>query len=134
MYFASRFYLLLWSVCLFVVFFVHLLMFYLFFFFQAEDGIRDHCVTGVQTCALPISGARRRAAWTGRVPQKAQAPLSRARPVQAARRRAPAALLERIRPPGRLTGRRKIGRASCRERVEISVRGGTKNNKKKDKA
>src|SRR5215211_6455578 len=31
--------------CLFVLF---------FFFFQAEDGIRDHCVTGVQTCALPI--------------------------------------------------------------------------------
>src|SRR5437588_2758058 len=29
--------------------------FFLFFFFQAEDGIRDHCVTGVQTCALPIS-------------------------------------------------------------------------------
>src|SRR5438132_13849939 len=27
-----------------------------FFFFQAEDGIRDHCVTGVQTCALPIWG------------------------------------------------------------------------------
>src|SRR5260221_8842775 len=27
----------------------------LLFFFQAEDGIRDHCVTGVQTCALPIS-------------------------------------------------------------------------------
>src|SRR5215211_5383093 len=26
----------------------------IFFFFQAEDGIRDHCVTGVQTCALPI--------------------------------------------------------------------------------
>src|SRR5438034_967322 len=25
------------------------------FFFQAEDGIRYHCVTGVQTCALPIS-------------------------------------------------------------------------------
>src|SRR5260221_2809271 len=24
------------------------------FLFQAEDGIRDHCVTGVQTCALPI--------------------------------------------------------------------------------
>src|SRR5436190_24331972 len=31
------------------------LFFFLFFFFQAEDGIRDHCVTGVQTCALPIS-------------------------------------------------------------------------------
>src|SRR5437762_10302938 len=28
-----------------------------FFFFQAEDGIRDTSVTGVQTCALPISGA-----------------------------------------------------------------------------
>src|SRR2546427_8703936 len=29
-----------------------------FFFFQAEDGIRDLTVTGVQTCALPISGRR----------------------------------------------------------------------------
>src|SRR5437773_939663 len=28
-----------------------------FFFFQAEDGIRDRDVTGVQTCALPISSA-----------------------------------------------------------------------------
>src|SRR5215510_16457661 len=28
----------------------------MFFFFQAEDGIRDGHVTGVQTCALPISG------------------------------------------------------------------------------
>src|SRR5258708_36100167 len=27
----------------------------IFFFFQAEDGIRDDLVTGVQTCALPIS-------------------------------------------------------------------------------
>src|SRR2546430_11224913 len=30
-----------------------------FFFFQAEDGIRDLTVTGVQTCALPISRRRR---------------------------------------------------------------------------
>src|SRR2546422_6375168 len=30
-----------------------------FFFFQAEDGIRDVAVTGVQTCALPISIAVR---------------------------------------------------------------------------
>src|SRR5207245_8594346 len=30
------------------------------FFFQAEDGIRDATVTGVQTCALPISAGRRR--------------------------------------------------------------------------
>src|SRR5258708_26002220 len=28
----------------------------MFFFFQAEDGIRDDLVTGVQTCALPILG------------------------------------------------------------------------------
>src|SRR5256884_3837872 len=35
-------------------------MFFLlfFFFFQAEDGIRDVAVTGVQTCALPISVKR----------------------------------------------------------------------------
>src|SRR3712207_6953483 len=31
-----------------------------FFFFQAEDGIRDIGVTGVQTCALPILGRRLR--------------------------------------------------------------------------
>src|SRR5260221_2921997 len=34
------------SVCLEFILFL--------FFFQAEDGIRDHCVTGVHTCALPI--------------------------------------------------------------------------------
>src|SRR5262249_59029626 len=33
--------------------------FSLFFFFQAEDGIRDWSVTGVQTCALPISNGSR---------------------------------------------------------------------------
>src|SRR5438552_5306373 len=33
----------------------------IFFFFQAEDGIRDDLVTGVQTCALPICQGRRRA-------------------------------------------------------------------------
>src|SRR3954454_23118669 len=38
------------------------------FFLQAEDGIRDADVTGVQTCALPISGGRR------------QAPVARRRP------------------------------------------------------
>src|SRR5258708_15491959 len=31
---------------------------FIFFFFQAEDGIRDDLVTGVQTCALPISPVR----------------------------------------------------------------------------
>src|SRR5690606_40245363 len=37
---------------------IFMLVFFLFFF-QAEDGIRDFHVTGVQTCALPISGCRR---------------------------------------------------------------------------
>src|SRR5256885_6977220 len=36
--------------------------FYFVFFFQAEDGIRDYKVTGVQTCALPIWPGRRRLA------------------------------------------------------------------------
>src|SRR5438309_5205968 len=36
--------------CLYILFRV----FFFFFFFQAEDGIRDGTVTGVQTCALPI--------------------------------------------------------------------------------
>src|SRR5205085_6683397 len=35
--------------------------FFFFFFFQAEDGIRDLTVTGVQTCALPISAVSRAA-------------------------------------------------------------------------
>src|ERR1039457_3037632 len=33
---------------------VSVVRFFVFFFFQAEDGIRDYKVTGVQTCALPI--------------------------------------------------------------------------------
>src|SRR5262249_59480616 len=40
-----------------------------FFFFQAEDGIRDWSVTGVQTCALPISGCSRRGRSRGRCHQ-----------------------------------------------------------------
>src|SRR5438445_8047661 len=44
------------SLLAFVVFFACLLYgLIVFFFFQAEDGIRDIGVTGVQTCALPIS-------------------------------------------------------------------------------
>src|SRR6266481_6932907 len=38
------------------LFFLNLVSLFFFFFFQAEDGIRDGTVTGVQTCALPISG------------------------------------------------------------------------------
>src|SRR5207245_8430356 len=49
-----------------------------FFFFQAEDGIRDATVTGVQTCALPISlatgrGSRASSAW----PRPGSAPRAR---------------------------------------------------------
>ena len=39
-----------------VVILLILLLVCICFFFQAEDGIRDRNVTGVQTCALPISG------------------------------------------------------------------------------
>src|SRR5690606_40847519 len=39
-----------------------------FFFFQAEDGIRDFHVTGVQTCALPISTPARRRSGGARPP------------------------------------------------------------------
>src|SRR5207245_6100993 len=38
-----------------------------FFFFQAEDGIRDATVTGVQTCALPISSPARTPTATSRL-------------------------------------------------------------------
>src|SRR2546428_2791476 len=48
---------------------IHSLMFSVFFFFQAEDGIRDLIVTGVQTCALPICGARARRPVPGRPPE-----------------------------------------------------------------
>src|SRR5690554_392908 len=41
--------------CFFVFVFLFFFFFFFFFFFQAEDGIRDADVTGVQTCALPIS-------------------------------------------------------------------------------
>src|SRR5438309_8683308 len=42
-----------------------------FFFFQAEDGIRDGTVTGVQTCALPIL-ADHRSQPTGQTPAPAE--------------------------------------------------------------
>src|SRR5438876_6285099 len=38
----------------FFLFSAKVCIFFFFFFFQAEDGIRDGRVTGVQTCALPI--------------------------------------------------------------------------------
>src|SRR2546426_12504836 len=44
-------------------------MYSLFFFFQAEDGIRDYKVTGVQTCALPICETNG-LAWVRRTDQQ----------------------------------------------------------------
>src|SRR5256886_4076128 len=49
-------------------------LYFLFFFFQAEDGIRDLTVTGVQTCALPISADR---PW--RTPRATRSPGRRPR-------------------------------------------------------
>src|SRR5690554_6965915 len=95
----------------------------LVFFLQAEDGIRDADVTGVQTCALPIYGL---AAAPRRRPSQLQRPDSgpRGRRLPPPHRNVgppgPA-------PPGRgpragdippSSARPKIGRASCRERGE----------------
>src|SRR5437773_9629521 len=46
----------IYVIVVYVVIFLYLYyyFFFYFFFFQAEDGIRDRDVTGVQTCALPI--------------------------------------------------------------------------------
>src|SRR5256886_5881806 len=44
-----------WSVSKQILLLVDVDLLLFFFFFQAEDGIRDLTVTGVQTCALPIS-------------------------------------------------------------------------------
>src|SRR5207248_5983189 len=96
-------------------------LFSIVFFFQAEDGIRDRTVTGVQTCALPICddhlaiggghGERRHL----RVGNSGEDVLQNggARP-------APAPLPSRQVRPASAFGVAEIGRASCRERVEIS--------------
>src|SRR5882672_5203214 len=66
------------------------------FFFHAEDGIRVHCVTGVQTCALPISAGLR----------------SPADPSPAANPRRPRG---RDRPPEPRSEERRVGK-ECRSR------------------
>src|SRR5207248_6984199 len=89
----------------------------LFFFFQAEDGIRDRTVTGVQTCALPIwraTGGRRPNRDTK--PRRVTAPRLRR-----SRRRAPArprCATPRARPAPRAARRseeRRVGK-ECRAR------------------
>src|SRR2546427_2800674 len=89
----------------------------IFFFFQAEDGIRDLTVTGVQTCALPISISTRNieAIWL-RVSVEASRPKPVEAPLKISAARASVAKLPVTGTPNRVTAI-KIGRASCRERV-----------------
>src|SRR5256885_3701896 len=85
------------------------------FFFQAEDGIRDYKVTGVQTCALPIFDAAAE-------PAPEIQPAVGDRPLQlAARAVALQRADHRVTPAPMLRAQirevAEIGRASCRERV-----------------
>src|SRR5690349_23264258 len=59
---------------------------FFFFFFQAEDGIRDLYVTGVQTCALPICDGPGRAGHLARRPARDR-PADRERLLLRLRRR-----------------------------------------------
>src|SRR5256885_11979293 len=90
-----------------------------FFFFQAEDGIRDYKVTGVQTCALPpTSGAAPRR--LRRLPPAACARVSHAkRPAQA--RRAPAAPAPR--PASGPAARPAAGPRRARHQAPVLRRG-----------
>src|SRR2546430_9929836 len=86
----------------------------LIFFFQAEDGIRDLTVTGVQTCALPILPPAMKL--------KTLIPLiilkkPCERKLKNTNYYLPKTKLLRLVKPSALTKVVKIGRASCRERV-----------------
>src|SRR2546422_11474226 len=82
----------------------------LIFFFQAEDGIRDVAVTGVQTCALPIyRRAPRARGW----PTRAPAASSRARRRACARAPARRCGTGRQASPARSRGVRSEGEASA---------------------
>src|SRR2546430_16876866 len=99
----------------------------MYFFFQAEDGIRDLTVTGVQTCALPISVELT-------INSKAQAAAYDALKATGKPGAAVAidpktgAILALASYPS--YDPNEIGRASCRERVEISVVAGSLKKKK----
>src|SRR5690606_40280222 len=86
-----------------------------FFFFQAEDGIRDFHVTGVQTCALPIYRACSRAAFCGKCSEVCPVKIDIHKMLLLNRRDAVANHLHS--KAERFAW--KIGRASCRERVLI---------------
>src|SRR2546423_7425749 len=88
-----------------------------FFFFQAEDGIRDKLVTGVQTCALPISICENpRNLWIPSPPQFRARWFSL---VCGKKSNTLACVEQNTNTMGNLYRLRqiKIGRASCRERV-----------------
>src|SRR2546429_4269375 len=89
----------------------------MFFFFQAEDGIRDVAVTGVQTCALPILETLRTYRWPVEEPPGAppvpNGPVGGRRPLDAGAAVSPAAPNANV----LVTRKFEIGRASCRERV-----------------
>src|SRR5206468_6171603 len=96
-----------------------------FFFFQAEDGIRDLIVTGVQTCALPISdGTGSHGQTCNTRPRSLGADCEEGeKEDREDEYRLPIPRAHGNLPPG-LYGRspsNEIGRASCRERVEIRV-------------
>src|SRR2546430_5823053 len=90
------------------------------FFFQAEDGIRDLTVTGVQTCALPILGVGT-VAVEGERRDRGCAARQRPRDSLWARDYVPCAVARDVQVSVQrdLRGQRRaeIGRASCRERV-----------------
>src|SRR5207253_4007928 len=89
------------------------------FFFQAEDGIRDGHVTGVQTCALPIYQLAQSGGPSPVPPIQAQGSA----PAQFKSDQI-SALLIKLRDNSSEQQVGQIGRASCRERVEISEVGG----------
>src|SRR5215204_3021261 len=84
----------------------------IFFFFQAEDGIRDHCVTGVQTCALPISGGALRTPRT-RPDRPSLVPLSVCAGAAARAALCPRTATRAAPPPGS-AGSGSSSRGSCR--------------------
>src|SRR5690606_40545749 len=91
--------------------------FVFFFFFQAEDGIRDFHVTGVQTCALPIS-TRTSCRWSGTSGccPKPWRPRGSGCGASSSAWRSKKVEGKRISVCHLIS--QQIGRASCRERVE----------------
>src|SRR5690348_18243721 len=86
------------------------------FFFQAEDGIRDGRVTGVQTCALPIYADSMHEPIVPPLAEQGHLACTEAELVAWGER------FGRVAQPPLLV---KIGRASCRERVSRSAVGGS---------